>query len=176
MKRHAAELAARYAMFPGDGLPVARASLWLRDAAGLRETLGEPRASIGRSTDLRILTLRAGLAALEGRLDEARDGYLAAQAGFRDLGLRFEVGLAALEHAVFLPDDPSAAAAADEARAIFDLGATAGSCEPARQERVARLTDCSTAADHAPTGPTVPTPSDIGPWPGAACRSACRHV
>ena len=39
-------------------------------------------------------------------------------------GVRFELGLACLEHAVFLPDDPTAAAAADEARAIFtDLGA-----------------------------------------------------
>ena len=69
--------------------------------------------------------LRAGLAALEGRADEARTGYLAAEAGLRDLGLRFELGLALLEHAVFLAEDPSAAAAAEEARAIFtDLGAT----------------------------------------------------
>ena len=125
MQRHAAELAARYGMFRGDTLPAARASLWLRDAAGMRDALGEPGARIGRSMDLRALSLRAGLAALEGRTDEAGDAYAAAEAGLRDLGLRFELGLVALERAVFLPDDPSAGAAADEARAIFgDLGAT----------------------------------------------------
>ena len=125
MRQHAAELASRYAMFPGDNVPAARASLWLRDAAGLREMLGMPGGREGRAAGLRRLVPHAGLAALEGREDEAREGYLAAEAGLRDLGLRFELGLAVLEHATFLAHDPSAAAAAEEARAIFlDLGAT----------------------------------------------------
>jgi hypothetical protein len=119
------ELIADGARFPYDVIPPARASLWLRDPAGMRRALGDHDDSSGRATDLRFAAIRAGLAALEGRTDDARSGYLAAEAGLRDLGIRFELGLAALEHAVFLPDEPSAAAAADEARAIFTgLGAT----------------------------------------------------
>ena len=125
MRRHAAELLANREMYPYDVIPAARASLWLRDAAGMREALGERDGSAGRATDLRFGVVRAGLAALEGRTDDARATYLAAEAGFRDLGIRFELGLAALEHAVFLAGDPSAGAAAEEARAVFeDLGAT----------------------------------------------------
>ncbi len=125
MRQEGIELFASGARFPFDVLPAARASLWLRDAAGMLDALGGPDASMGRATDQRFAALRAGLAALEGRPDEARAGYLAAEAGLRDLGIRFELGLAALEHAVFLPDEPSAPAAADEARAIFtELGAT----------------------------------------------------
>ncbi|MFH0751325.1 MAG: hypothetical protein V2B17_05775, partial [Chloroflexota bacterium] len=125
MRRHAAELLASREMYPFDVIPAARASLWLRDAAGAREALGERDVSAGRASDLRFATIRAGLAALEGHTDDARAGYLAAEAGLRDLGIRFQLGLAVLEHAVFLAGDPSAATAADEARAIFEeLGAT----------------------------------------------------
>jgi hypothetical protein len=125
MRRHAVELLAYREMYPYDAIPAARASLWLRDPSGIREALGERDVSRARATDLRFAALRAGLAALEERGDEARAGYLAAEAGLRELGIRFELGLAALEHAVFLPDDPSAGPATEEARAIFtDLGAT----------------------------------------------------
>ena len=125
MRRHAAELLASHEMYPYDVIPAARASLWLRDAAGVREALGERDVSVGRATDLRFAALRAGLAVLEGRPDDALAGYLAAEAGLRELGIRFELGLALLEHAVFLAGDPSASAAADEARTIFEeLGAT----------------------------------------------------
>ncbi len=125
MRRHAAELAANREMYAYDVIPGARASLWLRDAAGLRDLVGQLDVSVGRTTDLRSEALRAGLAALEGRTDEARSAYLSAQAGLRELGIRFELGLALLEHAVFLAGDPSALAAAEEARAIFEeLGAT----------------------------------------------------
>jgi hypothetical protein len=124
MRRHAAELFANRAIYPYDVIPAARASLWLRDAAGMREALGERDISAGRATELRFAVVRAGQAALEGRAD-ARAGYLAAEAGLRDLGIRFELGLATLEHAVFLAGEASAGAAADEARAIFgELGAT----------------------------------------------------
>ncbi len=125
MRRHGIDLAASRDMYPYNVIPGARASLWLRDAAGVREALGERDVSVGRATDLRFAAIRAGLAALEGRPDDARAAYLAAEAGLRELGIRFELGLALLEHAVFLAGDPSALAAADEARTIFDeLGAT----------------------------------------------------
>jgi hypothetical protein len=81
--------------------------------------------SEGRSTDHRLAVLRAGLAALDGRSDEARAGYLAAEAGLRELGVRFELALACLEHATFLAEEATARAAADEAREILaGLGAT----------------------------------------------------
>jgi class 3 adenylate cyclase len=138
MRQHAAELLGGPMMYPYDTIPAARASLWLRDAAGMRDALGEPGASVGRATDLGFAAIRAGLAAVEGRTDDARAAYLAAQSGLRELGIRFQLGLALLEHAVFLPDDPSAAAAADEARAIFDeLGATTLLARLPAGERVA---------------------------------------
>ena len=125
MRRHGAQLLTDREMYPYDSIPGARASLWLRDAAGLREALGERVVFAGRATDLRFEVLGAGLAALEGRTDDARAAYLAAEAGLRELGIRFELGLAALEHAVFLAGDVSARAAAEEARAVFEeLGAT----------------------------------------------------
>jgi hypothetical protein len=112
-------------MYPYDAILGVRASLWLNDAAGAREALGERDVLAGRATDLRFRAVRAGLAAVEGRTDDARAGYLAAESGLRDLGIRFELGLATLEHAVFLAGDPSAAPAAEEARAVFtELGAT----------------------------------------------------
>ena len=112
-------------MYASDAIPAARASLWLRDAAGIREALGERDVSRARATDLRFAVIWAGLAALEGRPDDARAAYLAAESGLRELGIRFELGLALLEHAVFLAGDASARAANEEARAIFEeLGAT----------------------------------------------------
>ena len=47
MRRHAAELLRYRAMYPYDAIPAARASLWLRDAAGMREALGERDVSVG---------------------------------------------------------------------------------------------------------------------------------
>ena len=91
----------------------------------MREALGERGASVGRATNLRFAVVRAGLAALEGRTDDARAAYLAAESGLRELGIRFELGLALLEHAVFLDGDASVGPAAEEARAIFEgLGAS----------------------------------------------------
>ena len=125
MRRHAVELLAYREMYPYDAVPAARASLWLRDGAGLREVLGERDVPAGRASDLRFAVVRAGLAALEGRPDDARAAYLAAESGLRELGIRFELGLALLEHAVFLAGDASARTADEEARAIFEeLGAT----------------------------------------------------
>lgn len=125
MRRHALELLSNREMYPYDVIPAARAALWLRDPAGMREVLGGRIVSAGRATDLRFAAIRAGLAALEGGIEEARAAYLAAEAGLRELGIRFELGLALLEHAVFLTGDASAADAAEEARAIFEeLGAT----------------------------------------------------
>jgi hypothetical protein len=114
-----------YHMYPADALLPGRAALWLRDRDAVADALGEPGPRHGGVTDLRFDVVRAGLLALEGAGPAASLAYLAAEAGLRELGIRFELALALLEHATFLPDDASAAPAADEAREIFAaLGAT----------------------------------------------------
>ena len=139
MRREGVELIASGARFPFDVLPAARASLWLRDAAGMRRGAGRARRLAMAAR--RICGLRCSGPAWprwRGGRTRPGPGYLVAEAGLRDLGIRFELGLAALEHAVFLPDDPSAAAAADEARAIFaELGATTLLARLPARERVA---------------------------------------
>jgi hypothetical protein len=126
MRDHATRLIGPSMMYEHDAIPAARASLWLHDPVGVREAIAGRGASAGRASNLRFAALRAGLAALEGRIDEARAGYRAAEAGLRELDIRFELGVATLEHAVFLAGDESADDAAAEARAIFEaLGATA---------------------------------------------------
>ena len=150
MRRQGAELLGYREMYPYDAIPAARASLWLRDIADLRAVLGERETTAGRATDLRFGVIRAGLAALEGRLDDARAAYLDAEAGLRDLGIRFELGLALLEHAVFLAGDGSALPAAQEARAVFEaLGATT---------LLARLPSAITSADVPPPSLGVAAP------------------
>ncbi len=146
MRRQAPELLGYREMYSYDAIPAARASLWLRDAPGMREALGERDVSVGRATDLRFAVIRAGLAALEGRADDARAAYLAAESGLRELGIRFELGSPLLEHAVFLADDPSARAAADEARRDLRRAGRdhpPGAAAPeARRRRSARSPHC----------------------------------
>ena len=101
-------LAARRRRHPRRLLGAAATSPW-----GARPTSGSPR-------------IRAGLAALEGRPTTRGPAYLAAEAGLRDLGIRFELGLA-LPRARGLPAGRPVGRARrpEEARAIFaDLGAT----------------------------------------------------
>jgi hypothetical protein len=72
-----------------------------------------------------VEALRAGIAARQGRIDEAVAGYRAALTIYREMGLRFDLAMAGLDMAALLgPDVPAVRAAAVEARAIFvDLGA-----------------------------------------------------
>ena len=65
-------------------------------------------------------TLRAGIAALEGRRDEAVSIYQEAAAGWRALEAHFDFAMSQLDFATLNgPDETAALAAAEEAREIF---------------------------------------------------------
>jgi hypothetical protein len=75
----------------------------------------------GKAIDVDRTAIAAGLAALEGRRDDAVAGYRAALAGWRDLGLPWDEVVTSIEFVRFLgPDEPEAAAAADAARVILE--------------------------------------------------------
>ncbi|MCJ7710735.1 MAG: hypothetical protein MUQ32_07860, partial [Chloroflexi bacterium] len=73
-----------------------------------------------------LATIRAGLAAVEGRPADAIPLYRSAIAGFREYGVRFSLALAIFDMLTFIgPDDPAVRPLLDEGRAILsDLGAT----------------------------------------------------
>ncbi|HLY14017.1 MAG TPA: adenylate/guanylate cyclase domain-containing protein [Candidatus Limnocylindrales bacterium] len=100
----------------------ARAALWQRDAAGLRDALArfEAFAAHGPALEVDRRTMRAGLAGLEGRRADALALYREAWQGWRDLGCRFDLALTELD-AIFLLgiDEPELEAAVAEARTIL---------------------------------------------------------
>ncbi len=86
-------------------LPLAaRAALWAGDAVAADEVVArlEPSVTRGQAVALDHLTLRAGVAALEGRRGDAIAGYRDALRGWRDLGLAFDHAMAALDMAILL--------------------------------------------------------------------------
>jgi hypothetical protein len=86
-------------------LPLAaRAALWAGDAADASAIVGriEPSVNRGQAIALDVVTLRAGVAALEGRRTDAITGYREALRGWRSLGLAFDEALAALDIAILL--------------------------------------------------------------------------
>jgi hypothetical protein len=86
------------------------------------EATGRGRGGV---SDHMIEELRAGIAAVDGRRDEAVQLYRAALAGFRAFGTRFNLALTVLDMATLLgPDDPAVTAVVEEGRAILtELGA-----------------------------------------------------
>jgi class 3 adenylate cyclase/tetratricopeptide (TPR) repeat protein len=89
----------------------------------LARTDGTPRR--GRVIDNDRATIRAGIAALEGRASEALSGYREALAVWRDLGLVWDEALCAIEMATLLdPSEPEVTSAAEVARGTLTrLGA-----------------------------------------------------
>jgi len=86
-------------------LPIAvRAALWDGEttAAGAVMTRLEGSLVRGQAIALDLLTLRAGIAALEGRRSDAVAGYREALRGWRQLGLAFDEAMAALDLAILL--------------------------------------------------------------------------
>ena len=86
-------------------LPLAaRAALWASDATDARELIDQIEASAvrGQALGLDLVTLRAGVAALEGARADAISGYREALRGWRSLGLVFDEALAALDMATLL--------------------------------------------------------------------------
>jgi tetratricopeptide (TPR) repeat protein len=100
----------------------ARAALWMGDAAGAADDLTALEASgvHGAAIDADRITIRAGIAALDGRAAEALPIYREALRAWRDLGLAWDEALCELDMTVLLdPSDPEVSAAAESAREIF---------------------------------------------------------
>jgi class 3 adenylate cyclase/tetratricopeptide (TPR) repeat protein len=136
-----------------------RAALWgadLPNARRMRGTYLEDRR--GRRWEAARMMMAAGVAQLEGRIDEARRTYADALAAFRPLGLRFEFALCALDVIVsgaMEPDDRRRLA--DEARTVFtELRAT-----PYLERLDAALNDDDASGPTAPV--TEATPIEARP-------------
>jgi class 3 adenylate cyclase/tetratricopeptide (TPR) repeat protein len=97
----------------------ARAALWLGDAEAARADLAAIDGSgvHGPSIETARATIRAGIAALEGRSADALALYRDALREWRDLGLVWDEALCGLDMATTLdPAEPEVRAAADAAR------------------------------------------------------------
>jgi hypothetical protein len=104
-RRHAEASADTTSYFVAISLPLGgRAALWAGDAVGAAEVLARLDASTlkGQAVTLDRATLRAGLAALEGRRADAVAGYREVLRGWRQLGLAFDEALATLDLAIVL--------------------------------------------------------------------------
>jgi class 3 adenylate cyclase/tetratricopeptide (TPR) repeat protein len=103
-----------------------RAALHLGDRATAQRVAAMIEPSVGGACDGDVGALRAGLAALEGRVDEALAGYRTALTVYREMGLRFDVAMTGLDMAALVgPGQSAVRAAAAEAREILvELGAT----------------------------------------------------
>ncbi len=104
-----------------------RAALWRRDVLEAREALAALAAIRvhGEWPDLAKRQLEAGIAALEGRMDDATALYVETAGGWRALGVPFDLALGQLDFVTFVgPREPAAQKAADEAGQILrSLGA-----------------------------------------------------
>jgi class 3 adenylate cyclase/tetratricopeptide (TPR) repeat protein len=121
--RHGIELTASPEALPY----TARAAIWDRDADAARTDLAELDASgvHGPALEADRTTMRAGIAALEGRTSDALALYRDANRAWADLGLAWDEAMCAVDMALVLdPALPEVRAAADVARETFSrLGA-----------------------------------------------------
>ncbi len=100
----------------------ARASLWLREveATAVDLVAFEATGIHGPASLAARLTIRAGLAALDGRVGEAGSLYRDAIRQWRELGLPWDIALTTLDMAHLLgPDGPGVREGATEARSIL---------------------------------------------------------
>jgi class 3 adenylate cyclase/tetratricopeptide (TPR) repeat protein len=100
-----------------------RAALWSEDAPKVRELADRLDANPGSggSTVAARTSARAGIAALDGRADEAVAAYRDALARFRAVNHDFDLACTALDFVLLVgPENSFALAAAEEARAIFE--------------------------------------------------------
>ena len=102
-----------------------RAALWRRDVDGARQALASGQALRGRWMSAVNGTLEAGIAALEGRIDEAAERYAAALDVWRVLDDALSLALCELDLVVLLGAAHPAAVVGKEAEDIFtQLGAS----------------------------------------------------
>jgi class 3 adenylate cyclase/tetratricopeptide (TPR) repeat protein len=104
---------------------VGRAALHGADVATADRVRTMLEPSPGGACDADLAALRAGIAAREGRTEDALAGYRTALTIYRDMGLRFDVAITGLDMAALLgPGVPGVRAVAAEAREILvELGA-----------------------------------------------------
>ncbi len=110
------------AAFAQDLPRAARAALWRRAVAGAREDLASMDAMglHGPAIEADRMTIRAGLAALDGRPDESLGLYREVVRAWRDLGLPWDEALVGIDMATLLdPSHPDVLAAAAAAREIL---------------------------------------------------------
>jgi class 3 adenylate cyclase/tetratricopeptide (TPR) repeat protein len=101
-----------------------RASLWLGDVEGARRALESGQALLGRWISAVNATFEAGIAALEGRTEEAGNAYTAAFDRWRAIDDTLSLALSELDCVLLLGADHRVAVAGKEARDIFtQLGA-----------------------------------------------------
>ncbi|MGZ5213769.1 MAG: adenylate/guanylate cyclase domain-containing protein [Actinomycetota bacterium] len=109
---------------PNSVWDAARAALWLRDPNKVREALEATAPMRGRWAAAVKTTLRAGLAALEGRSEEASSGYREALDTWSSMDVPIDYAFTAIDAITLLPGDPVAIEAADRARGMLtELGA-----------------------------------------------------
>jgi class 3 adenylate cyclase/tetratricopeptide (TPR) repeat protein len=102
----------------------ARAALWMGDAAKVEEALDATAPLRGRWAAAIRTTLRAGLAAIEGRREEAASAYREAFATWNAMSSPIDHAFTAIDALTLLPDDPVSVEAAAQARAsLQELGA-----------------------------------------------------
>ena len=105
----------------------ARAALWLRNQDAATHALTALNATQTHGPAISVLkqTVAAGLAALDGRQNDALAGYREALRRWRELGVPVHEAMTGLDMAILLgPEIPDVQAAAAESRRIFlDLGA-----------------------------------------------------
>ena len=104
------------------GRMAARAALWARDVDGTRADLAalDTLRGLGRATRTDRLSIRAGVAALEGRRGEALALYREALRTWRELGCAWDEALTAIDMVTVLdPAEPEVQAAAESAREVL---------------------------------------------------------
>ncbi|MFI5260059.1 MAG: hypothetical protein ACHQ01_10710, partial [Candidatus Limnocylindrales bacterium] len=100
----------------------ARAAIWAGDLGGAEAALGDLDRSLGhgRAIDSDRLTIRAGIAALQERTQEAAGLYREALRRWRDAGLVWDEALCAIDMTIVLDAlDPDLLAAVDTAREVL---------------------------------------------------------
>jgi hypothetical protein len=163
--RDAREASHRTSGLVAEYLPIAlavsaRAALWMGDASGAAGDLAELDGSgaHGPAIDADRKTIRAGIAALEGRSAEAVPIYREALRAWRDLGLAWDEALCGLDMATLLdPSEPEVRGAGESSREILvRLGA-----KPfiARLDAATSRPAADTVTSAARAGSTAETPA-----------------
>jgi tetratricopeptide (TPR) repeat protein len=102
----------------------ARAALWLRDPVKARAALEAMAPLRGRWMEVAQLSTEAGLAALDGRIDEASAGYRRALESWAAMDVPLDLALTAIDAVMLLPEAAVPEGAAGRAKEILTkLGA-----------------------------------------------------